>query len=431
MPSTRDFTPRGLVNRSALILFVPVLAILLGMTWYYYDYHIHQMDRTLTQHVGRDMATFVETYEAAPGEFERLQETYARLQDIEVTQTADCSDAIGQPVARDLSEIRLNLADILDRDFLFEAEPRNGLIRFCIPFETMPSLVFEAPRKRLLVINSHIFIVWVLLLGVLLTVVAYGFLRNQVRSILRLAEAAKAFGRGRDVPDFKPSGASEVREAARAVINMKNRLTSFAQQRTAMLAGVSHDLRTPLTRLKLQFAMMDETDDIKDMRRDLADMEAMLDEYLAFAKGEDGEAPVEVDVADLVRDVVESFGSDALEADINCAPVITAREISVQRALTNLIQNALEHAETVKVSLHDGPRWLDILVDDDGPGIDKDAREEALQPFSRLDAARSQNKAGAGLGLAITRDAATLHGGDLRLEDSPMGGLRARLRLPH
>lgn len=431
MPSTRRFTPTGLGNRSALILFVPVFVILLGMTWYYYDFHIRQVDRTLTGHVARDIALYLDATESDASLARALIEQLRTNQEIAVVTNTTCpADAFLAPNENPW-RLRDHLDDFIEAPFLFNVDRAEGMVTICVEPAGSPPVAFEVLRKRLVVINSHIFIVWVLLAGILMTLIAYGFLRNQVRSILRLTEAAKAFGRGRDMPDYKPSGASEIRDAARAVIDMKRRLTAAADQRTSMLAGVSHDLRTPLTRLKLEVAMMPKSEDSAAMQGDIADMEALLDEYLSFAKGEDGETPVPIDAGALVDEVAENFRHAGLTAGPAPSVTVTARRVALKRAINNLVQNALDHADAVTLSLSDGPRWLDVLVDDNGPGIDADQREEALQPFSRLDPARTQNTAGAGLGLAIASDVARSHGGELRLETSPSGGLRARLRLPH
>ncbi|MEM9055193.1 MAG: ATP-binding protein, partial [Pseudomonadota bacterium] len=284
-------------------------------------------------------------------------------------------------------------------------------------------------RKRALAANTHFTIVWVLLGALFMLALSFAFLRNQVRSILSLTEAAKAFGRGRDVPGFRPSGPTEIRDAARAVTDMRARLTAFADQRTEMLAGVSHDLRTPLTRLKLQLAMMEQSEEIEGARADLDDMAKMLDEYLAFASGVEGEQAEDLRLDHMVRTVVERIdGADVIEA-----PAITVgvRPMAMSRTLSNLISNAVGYGDRCEVRLVKGPRMAEILIDDNGPGIPEDKREDAFKPFHRLDDARTQNIAGSGLGLTLARDFAKSHGGDIRLEDSPMGGLRVRLKLPY
>jgi two-component system osmolarity sensor histidine kinase EnvZ len=267
----------------------------------------------------------------------------------------------------------------------------------------------------------------------ILTGVSLVFIRNQVRAIERLAQAAEDFGRGRDAPAFKPYGAREVRQAAKAFLAMKARIQRQIEQRTALLASVSHDLRTPLTRLRLELAMTDPGPATEAMKRDLAEMEHMIDEYLAFARGEGGEQAVDMDLGALVREAAEGArrSGSPIEVTLPADGVpYRGRPGALKRALANLISNASAHGEQVHVgvSLTDG--GVTVTVDDDGPGIPPERREEAFRAFNRLDDSRNQNAKGVGLGLAIARDAARGHGGDVRLEDSPLGGLRAVLRLP-
>jgi two-component system osmolarity sensor histidine kinase EnvZ len=238
------------------------------------------------------------------------------------------------------------------------------------------------------------------------------------------------------VPDFKPYGATEVRRAAEAFLTMRERLERYLQQRTEMLAGVSHDLKTPLTRLRLQLAMMGPSADIEAMRKDVVEMEHMLDEYLDFARGEGGERPEPADLSALVSDAsrraVRSRMADISRLAINApeSMVVTVRKRAIGRCITNLVDNALKYGRRVVVSLDRDERFVEILVDDDGPGIPEQRREEAFRPFHRLDEGRNLQTGGVGLGLAIARDIARAHGGDLSLEQSPQGGLRAILRIP-
>ena len=431
MTRLRDFTPRGLYARSLLMVVLPIILILSLMIWYYYASHIAEVNRKLAQSIARDVS-LVQAHCDRPDGYPlpevllserldliftcalpedssrptRLRKTFSysgTLQD-------ELRTRLGVPV-----EVGLNSTDSL----LHIRFPSRG---------ATAEIMIE--RKRALSINSHIFIVWVVLFSLIMVTLAIGFLNQQVRSILRLSKAARAFGRGRDAPNFRPSGATEVRDAARAVIDMKNRLTAFAEQRTAMLAGVSHDLRTPLTRLKLTLAMMDEDEDIKAARSDLDDMAMMLDEYLTFARGEEGDAAIQFDLARLTRDVAGTI-DPPIEVTGPDKAIVHGRPLALKRALSNLLENAGHYADTARVTINDGPHAVEIIVDDDGPGISKDKREDAFRPFSRLDDSRSQNVSGTGLGLTLARDTARAHGGDLRLGDSPMGGLRAVLRLPH
>ena len=427
----RDITPRGLYARSMLMVIAPVVLILSLMSWYYYDSHIAEVNRKLGQSIARD-ASLVQAY------CDRRQDSLLdrRTIDERLDMTFTCdSDAanIDRSSHVNVFSYSRTLDDELETRLGVPVEtaldPRDSMLH--LRFPSGPRTVeIIVERKRVLTVNSHFFIVWVILFSLFMVMLAIGFLNQQVRSILRLSKAARAFGRGRDVPDFRPSGANEVREAARAVIDMKNRLTAFAEQRTAMLAGVSHDLRTPLTRLKLALAMMEETDDIKAARADLDDMSMMLDEYLTFARGEEGDDPSDFDLAELVRDAAAGFGPHVTVAGPDRI-MVNGRRLAIKRAVTNLISNATKFATDTQITLVDGPHAADIHVDDNGPGIAADLREDAFRPFMRLDEARTQNTPGTGLGLTLARDTARAHGGDLRLSDSPLGGLRASLRLPH
>jgi two-component system osmolarity sensor histidine kinase EnvZ len=292
------------------------------------------------------------------------------------------------------------------------------------------------PRDRVTVSSPDIFIVWMVGSALILTAVAVLFLRNQVRPIERLARASDAFGKGRSVPDFKPYGATEVRRAAQAFLTMRERIERHVTQRTEMLAGVSHDLRTPLTRIKLTLALMSENEDVRALKTDVAEMERMLDEYLDFARGEGGEKAESGDLGAIVRDAASAAararpaGPAQLTLDVPAGLVLTVKSNALKRCVTNLIDNALKYGKTVNVSLQRDERLVQIVVDDDGPGIPEARREEAFRPFHRLDEGRNLQSGGVGLGLAIARDIARAHGGDLVLDTSPRGGLRAVVRLP-
>ncbi len=289
-----------------------------------------------------------------------------------------------------------------------------------------------APRDRAFVTSGHIFVMWLLGATIILTGVAVLFILNQVRAIERLAEAAEAFGRGADA-DFKPYGAREVRQASQAFLDMKDRLQRHIEQRTTLLASVSHDLRTPLTRLKLELALSEPSARTEEMKRDLAEMEHMIDEYLAFARGQGGETVETVAVRGLIEEVSEGAKRAGAEVSLKAGPNLMAavRPNAFKRAMSNLVMNAAAHGERIEVEARVGPAGgVEILVDDNGPGIPPERYEEAFRPFSRLDEARNQNEKGVGLGLALARDMARGHGGDVTLDRSPLGGLRAVVTLP-
>lgn len=349
----------------------------------------------------------------------------ARIPDTE----SDAYDVLKQVFVRELS-VRIGRPTWIDAfsspdDVDIRVQLDSSVVRFVVE------------RKRVMSTNTHIWVLWITGAGVIVLSVAILFLRNQIRPIERLADAAEAFGKGRDVPDFHPAGATEVRRAALAFLDMRERISRFVQQRTDMLAGVSHDLRTPLTRMKLELAMMPGTE-AEALKDDLSEMEHMLDEYLAFARGQGGELAAETDIGQLLRDIAVNAGRKAAAnapskaVDVNLAGdlVVQVRPNAMRRCLTNLVDNALRYGSRAELSAAEKGNAVEITVEDDGPGIPVDKREEVFRPFYRLEGARTLASGSVGLGLAIARDIARGHGGDVTLSDSRFGGLRAVVRLP-
>ena len=259
------------------------------------------------------------------------------------------------------------------------------------------------------------------------------FLRNQIRPIQQLAEAAESFGKGRPLPrDFRPRGAEEVRRAGLAFIQMRERIERQIEQRTAMLSGVSHDLRTILTRFKLQLALAPAKFNTKELDQDVADMQQMLEGYLAFARGEGEEETGELDLETLFEklDYEAKLRGKEFDYSLTGKAQVYVKANAFTRLVTNLTSNAFRHANTVSVTSTHTKGWLTLIVDDDGPGIPSESREDVFRPFVRLDEARNQDESGTGLGLSIARDIARTHGGNITLDNSPLGGLRAIVRLP-
>lgn len=426
----RDYTPKSLYGRLATLVALPVIAIFAIFSLYYYQEHIRDVNEKLSQSIAREVGLIIDVCSdptinvATENEIESqlgLLLDCAHETGLTWPETARARFGYDDVLREQLRTVSRHEVDVRSvengRVLDFRSEIESGTVRILIE------------RKRALAANTHFTIVWVLLGALFMLTLAFAFLRNQVRSILSLTEAAKAFGRGRDMPEFRPSGATEIRDAARAVTDMRARLTAFTEQRTAMLAGVSHDLRTPLTRLKLQLAMMEQSEEITGARTDLDDMSKMLDEYLAFASGEEGERAEALRLDHVAHTVAERIdGASVVEA---AEITVTVRPLALNRTLSNLISNAVSYGDRCEVRLVKGPHMAEILIDDDGPGIPEDKREDAFRPFHRLDDGRSQNISGTGLGLTLARDFARSHGGDIRLEDSPQGGLRVRLRLPY
>jgi len=287
-------------------------------------------------------------------------------------------------------------------------------------------------RKRLFSSTTYIFVLWMVGTSMILFGVATIFMRNQVRPIRRLAAAADNFGKGRDAPSFKPEGATEVRRAAAAFISMRDRIQRQIGQRTDMLAGVSHDLRTPLTRMKLQLEMFKDDEGALEMKGDIADMEHMLEAYLAFARGEGDEAQKPTNISAMLYEVVGQSGRKGAVIDLHTEDdfVVPVRPNAFKRCLTNIVENAGRYGEHVSIRAGKRGESIEIVVDDDGPGIPKESREDAFKPFIRLEQSRNPETGGVGLGLSIARDIMRSHGGDIQLDRSPAGGLRALLTLP-
>jgi two-component system osmolarity sensor histidine kinase EnvZ len=319
----------------------------------------------------------------------------------------------------------------IGKPFWIDTVGRSSLVEIRILLDDTVMRIF-ARRGAAYASNSEIFLLWMVGTSLVLLTVAILFLRNQIRPILRLADAAESFGKGREVPGFRPRGAREVRRAAQAFIEMKRRVERTIEQRTTMLAGVSHDLRTVLTRFKLELALIGDSPEVEAMRRDVDEMGRMLEAYLAFARGDAGEQSAPTDMADFLDELkadAERHGHKTMVV-FHGHPVVTVRPHAFKRCLANLVSNAARFGSALSITGHRDHRWLTVTVDDDGPGIPVALREDVFKPFLRLDVARNQDEGGTGLGLAIARDIARSHGGDIALADSPLGGLRATVRVP-
>lgn len=429
--------PTSLFGRSLLIIILPVALMQIAVTWIFFDAHWQTVTSRLSDGLAGEVAWAVESYQddPTPATLERIADRAEKSLNLSI---------VLQP-GRDLPQSRRTntfavvdraieraLAQRLDSPFWFDTTRYPAYVDIRVKVDQGVIRIL-APRDRAFATQGHIFVLWMAMATILLTAIAILFIRNQTRTIERLASAADDFGRGIDAPAFKPSGAREVRQAAHAFLAMKSRIQRHIDQRTALLASVSHDLRTPLTRLKLELALADPGPRTADMKRDLAEMEHMIDEYLAFARGEGGEGVESVHLKDLIEEVSEGAVRAGAQVRVTADPGLMAavRPNALKRALSNLVMNAAAHGERVEVAAN--PRaggGIEIVVDDDGPGIPQERYEDAFKAFNRLDEARNQNEKGVGLGLAIARDVARSHGGDIMLDRSPLGGLRAVVRLP-
>ena len=411
---------------------LPLIVLQAVAFTFFYGSHLDIISRRLSGSIAGEVAQTIELLDRFPDQKDWVLRT-AWLQ-FEVPMrlvpgaTLPPDTHINQfgPMDDDLANA---LTSKLRRPFRMDwtSDPRNVLVRVAVDGGV---LEVEAPRKRLYATTIYLFVLWIAGTAVLLFGVAALFLRIQVRAIKRLAAAAEAFGMGRDHGPIKPEGAVEVRQAATAFNRMQERIVRFLAQRTEMLAGVSHDLRTPLTRLRLALAVLpphpELREDIADMTADVEEMERMVGGYLSFARGEGAEQARAVDLSALLGDVASAARRAGADVEVRSPPGLTLnlRPDAARRALTNLVDNARRHARRVLLSVEPHERAVQVLVDDDGPGIAPDRRESVFRPFE------SGAGGGTGLGLTIARDIVRAHGGDIILEGSPMGGLRARMRLP-
>ncbi|MBU6372160.1 MAG: ATP-binding protein [Alphaproteobacteria bacterium] len=432
----RDYLPKGLYWRTILIILVPAALLQLLVTIVFLDDHWRFTSKRMSQGVAGDIAAVIELYERAPtpDNFVAVRDLAQRRLnlDIAIDPRGTVENAKCSPVRASIDGYMEDaLRDHLNRPVWYDASCPGRTVTIRAPIAE-GVLVVSARRDRVQARSGPLFVIWIMGATAFLAIVSILFIRNQVRPIETLADAMEEFGRGVDRGMFKARGAREVRRATHAFFDMKNRIKRHIDQRAQLLAGVSHDLRTPITRLKLQFAMMPPSEDLALAKADLADMEATLEAYLAFAKGQFSEEPARIDVRALVQEAAEEAGRGG--GDVALAPggplVVEVRARAVKRAVMNLVDNAVAHADQVRVSAEAYGAGAVITVDDNGPGIAEELYEDAFRPFSRLDETRTRNAKGVGLGLAIARDVARGHGGDVKLSKSPLGGLRATLRLP-
>jgi two-component system osmolarity sensor histidine kinase EnvZ len=426
--------PKGLYARALLIIIAPMVVLQSVVAFMFMERHYNLVTQRLSAGVVQDIATLIEIDKAFPQE----QALVRRIGQDKLGLVVDFLPVTELPppgpkpffslVDQALSE---EVRKQIGRPFWIDTVGRSALLEIRVKLDNAVMRVF-APRRAAYVSNSHIFLAWMVGTSLVLITVAVLFLRNQIRPILRLAEAAESFGKGREAPNFRPRGAREVRQAAQAFLEMKARVERSIEQRTAMLAGVSHDLRTILTRFKLELALIGDSPEVDGMRKDVDEMSGMLEAYLSFARGDSGEIAQPTDMSVALEDLRSDAERNGHTATVTFhgLPVVTVKPASFKRCIANLVSNAARHAKTVAITGHRDHRYLTVTVDDDGPGIPANMREEVFKPFLRLDDARNQDEGGTGLGLAIARDIARSHGGDITLGDSPMGGLRATVRVP-
>jgi two-component system, OmpR family, osmolarity sensor histidine kinase EnvZ len=432
----KSWMPTGLYARALLIMIVPMVILQTVVAGVFMERHWNTVTRRLSAAVVQDVAALIDIYKAYPQDkdhtmLRRIAQQRLNLV-VDFLPAGDIPPPGPKPFFNLLDQsLSGQIGRQISRAYWIDTVGRSNLVEIRIALDDAVMRVF-AQRNATYASNTDIFLFWMVGTSSILLIVSVLFLRNQIKPILRLADAAESFGKGREAPNFRPRGAREVRRAAQAFLEMKARIERAMEQRTAMLAGVSHDLRTILTRFKLELALLGDSPEIDAMRRDIDEMSGMLEDYLAFARGDGGEVAQPTDISaalEELRSDAERNGHTASVA-FRGLPVVIVKPAALKRCLGNLVSNAARYADKIAISGQRDHRYLTVTVDDDGPGIPAGMREEVFKPFLRLDDARNQDEGGTGLGLAIARDIARSHGGDIMLGDSPMGGLRATVRIP-
>jgi two-component system, OmpR family, osmolarity sensor histidine kinase EnvZ len=430
--------PRGLYRRSLLILMVPIVLIQLITGGLFLDRHWDQMTKILGRSLSSEIGLVTSLYEQSDksdAAIKHIDELAAKELQLSFSvlrnQNLPAQGAIPFYALFD-SKMQKYLARDTGKPFWVDSHAAGNKVEVRIEVEKGLIFRFLADEERAYAAGTPWILGLMLMSTVLLSMIAIAFLRKQVSPILDLARAAQAFGLGRDAAAYVPRGAAEVRIAGQSFIDMRRRIARHVDQRTTMLAGVSHDFRTILTRFKLQLALLGDIPQSRALKEDVDEMQHMLEDYLSFVRGDGNEKAVPVRVAETISAIVASFSRESPKISIREVPaiVVSLKPNSFRRLLSNILGNAVRYGGKVVVSGEVKSERLWIYVDDDGPGIPLDRRDDAFRPFVRLDGGRTLDKSGSGLGLAIALDIAQAHGGDINLEDSSLGGLRVEIKIP-
>lgn len=436
MTALKRLLPRSLFGRWLVLLVAPVVVLQALLTYVFYERHWDAVTRRLGLGLAGEIAVVIATRENNTDPSVLADLMYRMDQSLEIDITfkpaADFPSNIPAPRRYSILDRMLvqALGERVSQPYMIDTQ-RND--RTVVIYVKLPDalMTVSAPENRIFSTSTYAFMAWMAAASVVLLGIAVLFLRNQIKPIRRLAEAADAFGKGREIADFRPTGAEEVRAAARAFLAMRDRIRRHIRERTDMLAGVSHDLRTPLTRMKLQLSLMPPDPELDELKRDIDEMEKMVGAYLAFARGQSEQPAEPTDLGNLINELADDVRRRGreLQIDIGGSLTLPLRRLSFKRALSNLVENALRFGRRVQLSVTRMANRVEIRIEDDGPGLPEKERHKVFRPFYRLDQAR-HGSGNVGLGLTIARDAVLAHGGEITLGQSPMGGLMVTIRLP-
>ncbi len=431
--------PKGLYTRALLIIITPIVILQSVLVLVFMDRHWEFVTRRLSNATVQNISMLISLYETYPFRDGYVQLTDMAREELGLVTQIIPGGALPEPKERPFfgfldRTLSKTIRSRISRPYWIDTVGASDYVDIRIQLDDAVMKVL-ARRSNTYASNTHIFLMWMVTTSLILLTVAILFLRNQIRPILALAQAAEAFGRGQPVPEeFRIRGAREVRQASAAFLEMRDRIERHVEQRTTMLAGVSHDLRTVLTRFKLQIAMLGDTPELKELASDVDEMQQMLEDYLAFSRGAGGEEATRTDIYGLLSEIQEAYSDNRNRVVMLNAPnhhfFAIVRRNAFKRAITNLVSNATRFGKRILITASASRRNLVVTVEDDGPGIPPELREQAFRPFYSLDKSRNQNVKSTGLGLAITRDIIRAHGGEIHLSESRMGGLKATIRMP-
>ena len=428
----KKILPKRLFYRSLIIVATPIILLQIIITIVFFDSLWIKANKGMTRSLVSEVKTLFEIYKDDKTNKEEILDLYnknfdfvVRFKENEIFPT-EMPERWYSPMDRSL---RRELKSAFPYSYWFDTTSYKETVYLKIKYKNGFLQIFF-PKNKIAPSSARIFALWITLPGLLLITIAIVFLKNQTRPIVNLAKAAEKFGKGEYIKEFRPSGAKEIRQAAYEFDKMRKRITIHLKQRSEMLSGISHDLRTPLTRLKLQLAMLKQQDLAKKMSDDIEEMERMLNEYLEFSRHQKNEETEIVNLNDIIKDILSKYENKKISSNIENNLTINIRPNSIKRCLANLIDNGLAYGKKVEIIVKKTLNHIVIFVDDDGPGIPENERLNVMKPFYRIDKSRGQNKSGVGLGLSITNDIIRSHGGNIALEKSPLNGLRVKISLP-
>ncbi len=427
----KKFLPKRLFYRALLIVAVPIIALQLTVSIVFFDSLWIKTNKGMTRALVGEIKTFMSAYENEEYDKEFLIILFREHLDFNVKYEPtkvlpiENKERWFSPIDRTLRrELKSQLAN-----YWFNTTTYKNLIDLRIKYKD-GYFQFLIPKERVTSSSARIFALWITLPAFLLIIIAIIFLKNQTRPVINLARASEKFGRGEDVEDFRPSGALEIRQAGYEFDKMRKRIIKHLNQRSEMLSGISHDLRTPLTRMKLQLAFIKDEEISQKLSDDILEMEKMLNEYLQFSSLRSKEITETFDISELIKNTVEKYEKKEITINLPERIYFNGRKNLVQRCLNNLIDNSIKYSENISITLTKKSNNISILVDDDGPGIEEKERENVFKPFYKTNKSRGDSKSSVGLGLSIASDIIRSHGGNIKLDKSPKNGLRVKIFLP-